>query len=229
MCLFAYADVVVNRSPGCYVSCHSCGGAPMRPFRFKGLRPLSMAVALLLSFSALQAQNKQASSRTVKIGFLMDSLKVERWQTDLDKFQKRAVELGAEVLVETAEGDDELQFEQAHKLLAAGVKALVLVPHDADKAVRIVGAAKARQVPLICYERLVRNPDITFFIGVDASSVGYEQAHSLSERAPKGNYVLIGGSPSDSNVVILHAANMGILPLLVHGRDIDLLDEVFPQ
>jgi len=85
----------------------------------------------------------------------MDSLKVERWQTDLDKFQKRAAELRAEVLVETAEGNDEVQLQQAQKLLALGVKVLVLVPHDAGKAVRIVSAAKARKVPLLCYERLV--------------------------------------------------------------------------
>src|SRR6266704_5829676 len=108
----------------------------MLPFRLKGLPPFSMAVALLFSFSALQAQNKQASSGTVKIGFLMDSLKVERWQTDLDKFQKRAAELGAEVLVETAEGDDELQLRQAQKLLNSGVRTLVLVAHDTEKAVR---------------------------------------------------------------------------------------------
>ena len=188
-----------------------------------------MAVALLLSFSALQAQNKQASSGTVKIGFLMDSLKVERWQTDLDKFQKRAAELGAEVLVETADGDDELQFEQARKLLAAGVQALVLVAHDADKAVRIVSAAKARQVPLICYERLVRNPDVTFFIGVDASSVGYEQAYFLSERARKGNYVLIGGSPTDSNAAILHDAQMRVLQPLVDRGDIKIVSDTWTK
>jgi len=201
----------------------------MLPFRLKGLPPFSMAVALLFSFSALQAQNKQASSGTVKIGFLMDSLKVERWQTDLDKFQKRAAELGAEVLVETAEGDDELQLEQAHKLLAAGVKALVLVPHDADKAVRIVSAAKARQVPLICYERLVRNPDVTFFVGVDASAVGYQQADSLAERAPKGNYVLIGGSPSDSNAAILHDAQMRVLQPLVDRGDIKIVSDTWTK
>jgi ABC-type xylose transport system substrate-binding protein len=44
----------------------------------------------------VQAQDKPASSGALKIGFLMDSLKVERWQTDLDKFQKRAAELGAD-------------------------------------------------------------------------------------------------------------------------------------
>src|SRR3989454_10706001 len=163
----------------------------MLNFRLKGLPRFLLAVAILFPFSHLQAQDKQASSGTVKIGFLMDSLKVERWQTDLDRFQKRAAELGANVLVETAEGDDELQLRQAQKLLDSGVKALVLVPHDADKAVRIVSAAKVKQVPLLCYERLVRNADVTFFIGVDASAVGYLQAYFLTRRAPKGNYVLI--------------------------------------
>src|SRR5204863_809738 len=100
---------------------------------------------------AFSAQDKPASSKDLKIGFLMDSLKIERWQTDLDNFQKRAGELGANVLIETAEGDDELQLQQAQKLLDAGVKSLVLVPHDAEKATRIVAAAKAKQVPLLCY------------------------------------------------------------------------------
>src|SRR5882724_12668386 len=167
----------------------------MLNFRLKGLPRFLLAVALLFPFSHLYAQSKQTSSGTLKIGFLMDSLKVERWQTDLDRFQKRAAELGADVLVETAEGDDELQLRQAQKLLDSGVKALVLVPHDADKAVRIVRAAKAKQVPLLCYERLVRDPDVTFFIGVDALAVGLLQADFLSQQAPKGNYVLIGGSP----------------------------------
>src|SRR5207245_2495574 len=97
-----------------------------------------LVLSLVLPISAPRAQDKSAPTQSLKIGFLMDSLKVERWQTDLDKFQKRAGELGADVLIETAEGDDELQLQQAQKLLSAGVKSLVLVPHDAEKAVRIV-------------------------------------------------------------------------------------------
>src|SRR6267143_4832186 len=186
-------------------------GASMLSFRLKSLRSILLAVAIIFSLSLLQTQEKQASPGTLKIGFLMDSLKVERWQTDLDKFQKRAAELGAEVLVETAEGDDELQLQQAQKLLASGVKVLVLVPHDADKAVRIVSAAKASHVPLLCYERLVRDPDVTFFIGVDASVVGHLQAISLTQLAPNGNYVLIGGSSADGNAKILHDAQMRVL------------------
>jgi len=165
----------------------------MLSFRLKGLLHILPAVVILLPFSNLHGQGKQTSSGTLKIGFLMDSLKVERWQTDLDRFQKRAAELGADVLAETAEGDDELQLQQAEKLLDSDVKALVLVAHDTDKAVRIVHAAKAKQVPLLCYERLVRNPDVSLFIGVNALAVGLLQADFLSQQAPKGNYVLIGG------------------------------------
>jgi D-xylose transport system substrate-binding protein len=195
----------------------------------RSVRPVLLAAVLLFSTIHLQAQEKQTSPGTLKIGFLMDSLKVERWQTDLDRFQKRAGELGAEVLVETAEGDDELQLQQAQKLLASGVKVLVLVPHDAGKAVRIVSAAKAKHVPLLCYERLVRDPDVSFFIGVDASAVGYLQAFVISRQAPRGNYVLIGGSPSDINAKILHDAQMGVLKPMVDRSDIRIVSDTWTK
>jgi len=224
-----YSIAVVSPSPQCYGSSNVSGGIPVLTFLRRSLQPILLAAALLFSTIHLQAQEKQTSPGTLKIGFLLDSLKIERWQTDLDRFQKRAAELGAEVLAETAEGDDELQLRQAQKLLASGVKALVLVPHDAEKAVRIVSAAKARQVPLLCYERLIRNPDVTLYIGVDASAVGYLQAFSLTQRAPKGNYVLIGGSPSDSNAKILHEAQMRVLKPMVDRGDIKIVSDTWSK
>ena len=203
---------------------------------WRGHRKLSLclfgsvagAALLLLCVSSL-AQDQSASSSNVKIGFLMDSLKVERWQTDLDTFQKRAAELGAHVLVETAEGDDEVQLQQAQKLLDAGVQSLVLVAHDAEKAVRIVGAAKARQVPLLCYERLVRDSSVSFFVGVDASAIGFLQATSLTQIAPKGNYVLIAGSPADSNARILREAQWKVLKPLVNRGDIKVVSDTWSK
>jgi D-xylose transport system substrate-binding protein len=159
----------------------------------------------------------------------MDSLKIERWHTDLENFQKRAKELGADVLVETAEGDDQLQLQQAQKLLDAGVKSLVLVSHDADKAVRIVNAAKAKNVPLLCYERLVRNADVSFFVGVDASAIGFLQADSLIQHAPKGNYVLIGGSASDINAKILHDAQLKALKPLIDRGSIKIVSDTWSK
>lgn len=201
----------------------------MRAFPRRKLFSLFLLVLLLIPFHPLRAQEKPAPPETLKIGFLMDTLKIERWQTDLETFQKRAKELGAAVLVETAEGDDELQLQQAQKLLSSGIKVLVLVPHDAGKAVRIVDAAKANQVPVLCYERLVRDSDVSFFVGVDAGTVGIMQASFLAGLAPKGNYVLIAGSPSDVNAKIIHDAQLKALRPFIDRGDIKIVGDFWAK
>lgn len=186
--------------------------------------------ALLLSCSPLaRGQSATAKDAPPKIGYLMDSLKVERWQTDLDVFQKRAKELGAEVLVETAEGDDQLQLQQAQKLLDSGVKVLVLVPHDADKAARIITAARTRHVPVLCYERLVHNSDVDFFVGSNAEEIGELEASSLVRIAPKGNYVLIGGSPADINAKLLRTGQMNALQPFLDRGDIKIVSDAWAK
>lgn len=53
------------------------------------------------------------TKKVIKIGFSMDTLKEERWQRDRDFFVKKAKELGAEVLVQAANGNDALQLYQS--------------------------------------------------------------------------------------------------------------------
>ena len=190
-----------------------------------GLRCVIVLLALAGPGWSCAAQS--ANSPGVKIGFLVDSLKVERWQTDIDTFQKRAKELGAEVLVENAEGDDDLQYRQAQKLISAGVKALVIVPHDTNEAVRLVAAAKGNSIPVISYDRLIRNSDIDFFVGADSERIGELQAQSLISIAPKGNYVLIAGSPTDNNAKLLRQGQLKVLQPLIDRGDIKLVGDVW--
>ena len=199
----------------------------------KIMQRLPLRISLSLSLIALsvsllgfaKGQTAAVQNAPLKIGYLMDSLKVERWQTDLDDFQKRAKELGAEVLVETAEGDDDLQLQQSQKLMDSGAKVLVLVPHDTDKAARIVSAAKARHIPVLSYERLVRNSDVDFFVGTNAEVIGELQSSTLARLAPRGNYVLIGGSPTDSNAKVLRDGQMRAIQTLVDRGDIKIVGD----
>lgn len=188
---------------------------------------LSVSMLVLLASPLYLARGRNTSVQTspLKIGFLMDSLKVERWQTDLDIFQKRAHELGAEVLVETAEGNDELQFQQSQKLMEAGAKVLVLVAHDADKAARIVNTANARHIPVLCYERLVRNSDVRFFVGTNPELIGELQASWLARLAPTGNYVLIGGSPTDNNARMLRQGQLRALKSFIDRGAIKIVSD----
>lgn len=188
---------------------------------------LSAAVMCLCAAAQSVKSPAGVSPNSVKVGFLVDSLKVERWQTDVDTFQKRAQELGAEVLVEDAEGDDDLQYRQAQKLISAGVQVLVIVPHDTNEAVRLVAAAKGNNVVVVSYDRLIRNSDIDFFVGADSERIGELQAQSLVALVPKGNYVLIAGSPADNNAKLLRQGQLKVLKPSIDRGDIKVVGDVW--
>ncbi len=185
------------------------------------------AISLSIAFLFVVSANAQSSPGKPKIGFLMDSLKVERWQTDFQSFQKRAQELGADVALEDSDGNDDLQLKQAKKLLDAHVKALVIVPHDTEKAVRIVELAKSKGVPVLSYDRMIRNSDIDFYVGSEAVAIGALQADSLKGVAPKGNYILLEGSPSDVNAHLLLDGQKKVLQPLVDRGEIKILAELW--
>ena len=83
--------------------------------------------------------------KRIKIGFAMDTLKEERWQRDKDLVEKRAKELGMQVNVQVANGDDNQQIKQAENLLTQGVDVLIVEGGDEkhiDSLLKIVQRVK---------------------------------------------------------------------------------------
>ena len=176
---------------------------------------------IVLTLGVVRAQNKE-----IKIGFSIENMKGERWQTDLEEFQQRARELGGAVVTRSADGDDDLQFRQINELLKGGIDVLVFLPHDTSKAARIVEAAHAKHVPVISYDRLANAP-VDLYVGFDLFSVGMEQAQSLVDRAPKGDYLLLGGSRLDANSKVVRAGQMKVLQPFIDRSDIHVLADVW--
>lgn len=159
-----------------------------------------------------------------KVGLLMDTLaKEERWARDRDLFVARAEQMQAQVFVEAAERDDAKQLQQAESLLERGVGALVVVPHNAEAAARIVEAAKKKSVPVISYDRLILKADIDLYLSYDNRMVGEQQAQYLRNRAPKGNYILLGGAPTDHNAKLIREGQMGVLDDAVKRGEIKIV------
>jgi D-xylose transport system substrate-binding protein len=179
--------------------------------------------------AALPGWNAARSDEHPKIGFAIEATKGERWQTDLESFQKRATQLGAEVVSADAGGDDDKQFEQVKEMIRGGIDVLVLLPHDSAKAGRIVDAAKAAKVKVISYDRLAQNSDVDLYVTFDRKEIGKMQAEFLVKRAPKGNYVLIGGSPNDEGAKSLHTAQMKVLQPYIDRGDIHVMADGFIQ
>lgn len=191
-------------------------GAPMLR-----LQPTLLLLGLcVLAFCVSCTKEKPVQSKNgpIRIGLSMDSLQLERWQRDRDMFVQRAKELGADVLVQSADGNDAAQVRQAENLLTQGVDVLVVVPHNSEIASSIVDSAKRQNIPVIAYDRLIRNSNVDFYISFDNVKVGELQARYLLDHAPKGNYVLIGGSPTDNNARQFRQGQMNMLqPAIDHG------------
>lgn len=192
----------------------------------KFLRPLCVFSALFaLSFNAQLIHAQEAAK--LKIGFSFESMKGERWQIDRDSFEARAKQLGAVMISSDANGDDELQLRQVNDMLKAGIKVLVLFPHDPKLAAQIVDAAKSANVKVISYDRLVPDSDVDLYVSFDRVAIARMQAESLVKLAPKGNYVMIAGSPTDDGAKLLHDEQMKVLWPYIDRGDIKVIADAY--
>jgi D-xylose transport system substrate-binding protein len=125
--------------------------------------------------------------------------------------------------VQAANGNAAMQLSQAENLLTQNVDVLVVVPANAVTAAAIVDKAHKAGKKVISYDRLIRNADVDYYISFDNEEVGRLQASYLVARVPKGNYVLIGGSPTDNNAKMFRDGQMQVLKPLVAKGDIKIV------
>src|SRR6267143_2067640 len=189
------------------------------------LTVLSAIFVILLTGQIVRAQD----GNKPKIGFSIEAMKGERWQTDLNSFEVRAKQLGAEVISADADGDDDRQFQQMKDMIKAGIKVLVLLPKDTTMANRMVDAAKSANVKVISYDRLVMNSDVDLYVSFDRLEIARMQAENLVKHAPRGNYVLIAGSPSAEDAKTLHDAQMSVLQPHIDRGDIKVIADGYTK
>ncbi len=165
---------------------------------------------LCIAFSQIHAQ---------KIGLLMDSYISERWYLDQKLFMDRVKQLGGEPLLEIAYGDTVEQVRLGKKLIDDGVKVLVIVPIDSKHAARIVAIAKAANVPVIAYDRLILSNDVSLYVSYNNDKVGALQAEYALKKVPSGNYLLVNGPTSDNNAILFRNGQLKVLePYIKSGK-----------
>jgi D-xylose transport system substrate-binding protein len=153
-----------------------------------------------------------------KIAFLLPDSQTTRYESkDVPVFEAKIKGMCSDCTVDSrnAHGDASAQLSQAEAALAGGANVLVLDPVDASAASPIVARAKARQVPVISYDRLVMNaPSLAYFVSFDDAATGPLQANGLlSALKDKTNptVVMINGDPKDSFARLLKIGAQNIL------------------
>jgi len=162
------------------------------------------------------------------IGLSLDTLKEERWQHDRDIFVEAAKKLGADVVYLSANSDDTVQVRDVESLISKGVDVLVIAPHNGDAMGRAVKDANDAKIPVIAYDRLIKNANIDYYLSFDNVKVGEAQAQYVADHLPAGHkarVVRIYGAQTDNNAVLFKQGQDNVLGPLIKAGKIEVIHE----
>lgn len=170
-------------------------------------------------------EQNTGEKRKIKIGFSLGTLKEERWVKDRDILMAKAREMEAEIIVQNANNDDQDQLKQVKYLLDQGIDVLIIVPNDYYKSADAVDLAKKQGIPVISYDRLVRNTNVDLYITFDNVKVGQLMAGALLEKVKQGNVLIINGAKNDNNTTMIKEGYDEILKPYVSSSKVDIVGE----
>jgi D-xylose transport system substrate-binding protein len=171
------------------------------------LRRLVVIGCALLALGLLAAGCGSSGGGGTKIALLLPENETPRYESnDRPDFEKAVEEQceDCEVLYNNAGGDASKQQSQAEAALTQGAEVLVVDPMDSKSAAAIAEKAKAQNVPVVSYDRLIENGEIDAYVSFDNERVGELQGETLAKKlkedgSPSGPIIMINGDPADPN------------------------------
>ncbi len=180
----------------------------------------------LLAAAVLGLGAMHAHAQTVGVSW--SNFQEERWKTDERAIKDQLAKSGATYASADAAGSPEKQLADIDSLIAKGAKVLIVLAMDKDAILPAIAKAKARNIPVIAYDRLIEAPGV-FYITFDNKEVGRMQARGVFAARPKGNYVMIKGSPTDPNADFLRAGQQEVLDAAIKKGDVKIVGEEYTE
>ena len=198
----------------------------------KSIIILGILVTVMLMFTGCEREKQKQEpvenqEEEIVVGFSMGTLMEDRWIRDRDIFLAKAKKENIKVIVNNANRDSKLQYQQVLEMIEQDINVLVLAPNDSVSEARCVEAAKAKDIPVISYDRLVMNADVDIYISFDNKQVGEVMAQELVKNAPEGGYLIVGGPKTDNNTLLIHEGAMNVLTPHIDSGKINILGETW--
>jgi putative multiple sugar transport system substrate-binding protein len=204
---------------------------------FKRLAAASVGLALVAGLAACGSTTKTSGGGSTTtaaaagaaagalVGVTMPTKSSERWIHDGDNLKTSLEGLGYKVDLQYAENDIPTQVNQIENQITKGAKLLIIASIDGTAITTQLQEAKAKNIPVIAYDRLIRNsPNVDYYATFDNFKVGVQQATSLlvglglkTEAGGDGtatgpfNIELFAGSPDDNNATFFFNGSMSVL------------------
>ena len=207
--------------------------------RWRTLAVAGIGSAILVSALAACGSTSEgiANGKNCKhIAFLLpESATAARWEAADHPDVVNAIQAslpGATVDVTNAQGNATTQQTQADTALSKGACILVVAPFDSTASAAIVSKAKASNVPVISYDRLIQSDDLAYYASFDGVDVGKKQGQYIADHYKDyvsdghNNLVMINGADTDNNAKLFGSGAHQILdPLISSGA----LKKVYEQ
>lgn len=194
------------------------------------LRLLVFVFAAIFAVSCGGGQNQTTSAdpnKKIKIGFSMATVKEERWQRDRDAFEAHCTKIQVKCVITVADNSTDRQANDVDNLLTQGVDVLVIAPQNAIQAASLVNKAKAQNVPVISYDRLIDSDKIDLYISHQVPVIGRKIAEYALQKAPEGNYAMVYGADTDNNAVIMKKEQLDVLKPAIDSGKIKIVADQF--
>ena len=144
-------------------------------------------------------------AKTKTVGVSMPTKDLQRWNQDGENMTKELTAAGYEVDLQYASNDVQTQVNQIENMIAKPVSLLVIVAIEGDSLGTVVDQAKEKNIPVIAYDRLIKNSDaVSYYATFDNYKVGtlqgqyLEKALDLPNAAGPFNLEIVAGDPGDS-------------------------------
>ncbi len=188
---------------------------------------IGIAVALMALMLVVSCDKVQKAGGKIKIGFILKTMQEERYQKDKAYFTAKAESLGAEVIFDSCNNDEQIQLAKFENMLSKGVDVIVLQPVNTGTAGNMVKMAKKEKVIVVGYDSLLENGPLDVHIMHNAFEVGVLEAKAFVEwMVAKGlkeaSVVIIKGQAGDSYANDL---TRGVKSILSTHAEVKILDE----
>ena len=167
-----------------------------------------------------------AMAQDLTVGVSWSNFQEERWKTDEAAIKAALEAAGAKYISADAQSSSAKQLSDVESLIASGANALIILAQDSAAIGPAIEAAANEGIPVVGYDRLIEDPR-AFYLTFDNVEVGRMQAAAVFEKAPKGNYVMIKGSPTDPNADFLRGGQQEVLQKAIDAGDIAIVGEAY--
>lgn len=172
---------------------------------------------------AKKDSDSKESDGKVKIGITLYSLKNEFTVRIANAAEKKAKELGAELVVYDGNYDPSTQISQVETMISDGCKGIILNPQDAEACAPCVDKAVEAGIPVVGVNTRVESDKLTSYVGSQDVTAGEMEMQKIADTlGGKGKIVIIEGPMGQSAQI---ERRQGIQNVLDKYPDIEVLAE----